>query len=58
MTRRELATIVAAVETAAAQTPAPEDLGAAAKTQVRNNAAALEKFKMDRAVEPAFQFKA
>jgi hypothetical protein len=57
MTRRELATWVASAEAVAAQAPATEDLRTAAQTAVRNNASALDKFKLDRAVEPAFQFK-
>lgn len=62
MTRRDLAAL-ASVSTVAAQAPpstpaAPEDLGQQAKAQIRSASAALEKFKVDIAVEPAFQFKA
>jgi hypothetical protein len=62
MTRRELA-LAAAPAAALAQTdPAKpetaEDLLAAARTQIRNNSAALAKYKIETALEPAFQFKA
>jgi len=62
MTRRDLAGLAATAAPALAQAPAaanpPEDLNANAKAQVRAAAAALDKFKLPMAQEPAFQFKA
>jgi hypothetical protein len=70
MTRRDLAAAAALALQAPAQPPAPtpaaapaanaakEDLNASAKTQIRNAAAALDKFALPMATEPAFQFKA
>lgn len=61
MTRRDLASLPALALSAQAQPPAApvkEDLNASAKAQIRNAAAALEKFPLPMAQEPAFQFKA
>lgn len=62
MTRRNLAALAAVSAAASApaqQTPpAKEDLNANAKAQIRNTAAALDKFPLPMAQEPAFQFKA
>ena len=62
MTRRDLATVAALALNAQAQppaaAPAKEDLSANAKTQLRNAAAALDKFPLPMGQEPAFQFKA
>lgn len=59
MTRRELAALaaVSAPAAAPAQSGPAEDLAQAAKAQVRANASALEKFKLDMAVEPAVTFR-
>ena len=61
MTRRNLAAVAAVSAAASAQQttpPAREDLNANAKAQIRNTAAALDKFPLPMAQEPAFQFKA
>lgn len=62
MTRRDLGLALALPAAAAAQNPpaepAKEDLLEAARNQIRNNSAALAKYKIDIALEPAFQFKA
>jgi hypothetical protein len=61
MTRRNLAAVAAVAAAAPAQppaAPAKEDLNANAKAQIRNTAAALDKFPLPMAQEPAFQFKA
>jgi hypothetical protein len=63
MTRRELAALALAVP-AAAQTMAspeptkPEDQLAAARDDLRQAAAQLDKVKLDVTTEPAFHFKA
>ncbi|MCC6536497.1 MAG: hypothetical protein IT162_03045 [Bryobacterales bacterium] len=66
LSRRELAsaavaalTPVAAAAASAAQTPPPaEDLLAQAKQAVERNHDALQRFKLDRAVEPATRYEA
>ena len=40
-----------------AQSPAPEDLAALAKSQIQANSDRLKQFKIDIGVEPAFAFK-
>jgi hypothetical protein len=47
-----------ALHAAGTQAPAPEDLNAAAKEQVRKYSETLAKFDLPMSTEPAFQFKA
>jgi len=62
ITRRRLA--AAALSSAAAlhavseQAPAPDDLNATAREQVRKHSETLAKFDLPMSTEPAFQFKA
>lgn len=64
MTRRDLAAVLgsaASVTLVQAQAPPatpPEDLNAAAKDQLRQNADALAKVELSMSTEPAFEFKA
>jgi hypothetical protein len=64
MTRRDLASILgsaASVAVVCAQNPPAtpsEDLNAAAKDQLRQNADAMAKIELSMSTEPAFQFKA
>lgn len=60
MTRRDLGAAFAAAlpQTDPAKPESKEDLLAAAQAQIRNNSAALAKYKIATALEPAFQFKA
>jgi len=68
MTRRTLAAVVMApaaalaAQTAAtpppAQTPQPTDSLDSARRQIHNNAAALARFDLPMATEPAFRFEA
>ena len=64
MTRRDLAAVLgsaASVALVQAQNPPaapPEDLNAAAKDQLRQNADAMAKVELSMATEPAFEFKA
>lgn len=65
LSRRELASAALAALTpaaaAAAQTPpadSPSELLAQAKQAVERNHQALERFKLDRAVEPATRYEA
>ena len=56
-TRRRLAVLLAAPLPLLAQSPAPEDLAALAKSQIQANSDRLKQFKIDIGVEPAFAFK-
>jgi len=62
VTRRQIAVALATaplIPAAAQEAPAqPEDLEAAARTRVKNTAAALNAVNLPMATEPAFQFKA
>lgn len=64
LTRRDLAAVLgsaASVAMVQAQVPPatpPEDLNAAAKDQLRQNAEAMAKVELSMSTEPAFEFKA
>ena len=62
LSRREFAAAAGAVPAALAQAPAPppppEDDNAASRRNLEQNLAALDKFKLPQATEPAFLFKA
>ena len=61
LTRRQLAASLAAAPLAMAQqpaAPAAEDLQAAARDRMKNNAGALAAVALPMSTEPAFQFKA
>jgi len=62
ITRRRLAAAAlssaAALHAVSAQAPAPDDLNAAAREQVRKHSDTLAKFDLPMSTEPAFQFKA
>jgi len=64
MTRRDLAAVLGSAATVAvvraqnAPVNPPEDLNAAAKNQLRQNADAMAKVELSMSTEPAFVFKA